>query len=196
MPDYRRRFQPGGTYFFTLVTEARAPILCTPLARVVLHKVIVECAATRPFTLDAMVLLPDHAHAMLTLPPGDSKYSTRLAFIKARFTHEWLKAGGVEQRRTGSRVWNRRRGVWQRRFWEHLIRDTDDRNRHLDYIHYNPVKHGHVVCPHAWQYSTFDRHVESDAYGRDWMCACDGRIVTPPVCEGLHEANIEMQTGE
>ena len=185
MPDYRRVFQPGGTFFFTLVTEGRAPILCTDLARSILHKVIVECNASRPFHPDAMILLPDHMHALLTLPPGDTDYSTRWAYIKARFTHHWLAAGGAEQRRTGSRVWNRRRGVWQRRFWEHLIRDREDRNGHLDYIHYNAVKHGLAACPHAWPYSTFDKYVRSDAYEAQWMCGCDGAAGDAAVIRGI-----------
>ena len=81
---------------------------------------------------------------MLTLPSEDTDYSTRWAFIKSRFTHAWLKAGGVEQWRTGSRLAHRRRGVWQRRFWEHLITDQDDFNLHLDYMHYNAVRYGEV----------------------------------------------------
>ena len=95
MPDYRRSYQPGGTYFFTVVTEGRAPILCGDLARSILHTAIAECASQRPFSLDAIILLPDHLHAQWTLPPDDWDYSTRWASIKSRFTHEWLAFGDL-----------------------------------------------------------------------------------------------------
>ena len=192
MPDYRRAFEPGGTYFFTLVTEGRAPILCTDLARPILHRAIAECRRSRPFDLEAMILLPDHLHTLWTLAPGDSDFSTRLAAIKARFTHDWLEAGGAEQRRTGSRIHGRRRGVWQRRFWEHVVRDEDDYARHFDYLHHNPVKHAYVKCPHAWPYSTFEKWVGRRAYEPTWHCACDGRVVTRPSFAGLNETQIEM----
>ena len=192
MPDYRRAFEPGGTFFSTLVTEGRAPILCTELARSLLHDCIAECARTRPFVLEGMVLLPDHVHAMLTLPPGDTDFSTRWSFIKARFSHEWIAHGGVEQRRTGSRVANRRRGVWQRRFWEHVIRDRHDRAIHWDYMHYNPVKHGLATCPHGWPYSTFGKWVGRCAYEADWQCTCDGRSSTAPSWANLDLRAIEM----
>ena len=192
MPDYRRAYEPGGTFFFTLVAEGRAPILCDDLARPILHKAIAECAASRPFTLDGFILLPDHLHAMLTLPPGDADYSTRWAFIKARFTREWLGAGGAERPRTGSRLWNRRRGVWQRRFWEHRVRDQDDYRCHLDYLHYNPVKHGLTACPHAWPYSTFSKWVARRGYDEHWQCTCDGRVASRLQLGGLNETAIEM----
>jgi putative transposase len=191
MPDYRRARRPGGRFFFTLVTEGRAPILCTETARSILHRALAECAATRPFVLDAMVLLPDHLHGMWTLPSGDSDYSTRWAFIRSRFTHEWLGAGGAEERRTGSRIFNRRRGVWQRHFWEHLIDDEDDFEQHLNYLHYNPVKHGYTACPHLWPFSSFQKWVSRGAYEGGWSCACDGRVVVPPAF-AVNEAAIEM----
>jgi putative transposase len=129
--------------------------------------------------LDAIVLLPDHLHAIWTLPPGDADFSIRWAAIKADFTRHWIAAGGNEQRRTGSRLHERRRGVWQRRFWEHHIRDEADFQHHLDYLHYNPVKHGLASCPHAWPYSTFDQWVAQRAYESQWMCACGGQSVKP-----------------
>ena len=192
MPDYRRAYRPGGTFFFTLVTEGRAPIFSSETARHLLRRAIEECRSTRPFDPVALVLLPDHAHAMWTLPPNDSNYSIRWAAIKARFTHDWLEAGGSEQRRTGSRVHDRRRGVWQRRFWEHVIRDEDDYAHHLNYLHFNPVKHGLSQCPHAWPFSTFPKWVRRRMYEPTWQCVCDGR--TPPRLEfeGLDESAIEM----
>jgi putative transposase len=192
MPDYRRAYEPGGTFFFTVVTERRAPLLCTETARSILRGIIAECQKARPFALEAIVLLPDHLHALWALPDGDSDYSTRWASIKARFTHEWLATGGQEQRRTGSRVRSRRRGVLQRRFWEHLIRDEEDFARHLDYIHYNPVKHGQVACPHAWPYSSLDKWVGRGVYEASWLCMCNGETVTPPKFEGLDQRAIEL----
>jgi putative transposase len=115
-----------------------------------------------------------------------------LAFIKARFTHEWLESGGAERPRTGSRIFNRRRGVWQRHFWEHLIRDPRDFEHHVDYIHYNPVKHEHVTCPHAWEYSSFHQWAARNSYEPDWCCACDGNLVVPPSFSDLDEIAMEM----
>jgi putative transposase len=180
MPSYRRIHCPGGTFFFTLVTEARAPILCTELARPLLHAAIAQCARVRPFTLKAIVLLPDHLHLLMSLPPDDADYSTRLASIKAAFTHAYLAAGGVEQPRSNARLRKRRRGVWQRWFWEHRIRDQADCNNHLNYIHYNPVHHNHVPCPHAWAYSSFERHVQQGVYRTDWLCQCNGNASDLP----------------
>jgi putative transposase len=179
MPWYRRYFKPGGTFFFTLVTEGRAPFLCDDSARRILHDAIDLCRQTRPFTLDAIVLLPDHLHAIWTLPDNDADFSTRWAFIKSTFTRHWLAAGGRERPRSASRLRTRRRGVWQRQFWEHCLRDENDLHRHLDYIHYNPVKHALAPCPHAWPWSTFPRFVDRLCYDPAWLCTCDGRHPTP-----------------
>ncbi len=127
-----------------------------------------------------MVLLPDHLHALWTLPPGDADFSTRFAVVKKSFTEQWLRLGGHESAISAANSRDRRRGVWQRRFWEHVIRDQDDLNNHLDYIHYNPVKHALATCPHAWPYSTFTRWVKKSSYADDWCCSCDGRAATAP----------------
>src|SRR5690348_16773147 len=119
MPNYRRAFRPGGTFFYTLVTYRRARFLCDELARTLLRRAIDACRAVSPFDVDAFVLLPDHAHAMWTLPEGDADFSSRWSRIKKRFTDEWVAAGGWEGAVSDSRRHNRRRGVWQRRFWEH-----------------------------------------------------------------------------
>jgi putative transposase len=150
MPNFRRQHVSGGTYFFTLVTENRRAILCTESARSILHRAIDDCRRDRPFDAVAIVLLPDHLHAIWTLPHGDAGFSIRWARIKAQFTREWLTHGGQEQGRSSSRLQQRRRGVWQRRFWEHLIRDAKDYESHFHYIHYNPVKHEVVRCPHEY----------------------------------------------
>jgi putative transposase len=126
----------------------------------------------------------------MALPDGDSDFSTRLASMKAQFTHAYLAAGGAEQRRTGSRIGHRSRGVWQRRFWEHAIRDDVDFNHHLDYIHYNPVKHRLATCPHAWPHSTFGRWVRRGGYASDWLCTCAGK--TPCIPDFSTLAGAEM----
>lgn len=180
MPRYRRATRPGGTFFFTLVTEDRAPILTSDLARPILHRAIDACVERRPFTLDAIVLLPDHLHLMLTLPDNETDYSTRIASIKATFTRAYLQAGGAERPRFPSRIRQRRRGIWQRWFWEHEIHDRNDYNNHLDYICYNPVKHGLVRCPHAWAFSSFTRLVHRRSYDPDWQCRCGQHAPEPP----------------
>jgi putative transposase len=191
MPQYRREWIPGGTFFFTLVTEGRAPLFADELARNQLHDAMKECGQHRPFTLEAIVLLPDYLHLLLTLPDGDSDFSTRIASIKAMFTQSHLATGGIEQSRSDSRQTKRRRGVWQRWFWEHAIRDEKDYNSHLDYIHYNPIKHGYVACPHLWQFSSFARHVANKNYDSIWQCTCEERPATPPIFNQLPTDNME-----
>jgi putative transposase len=180
MPEYRRAFAPGGTFFFTLVTERRQPLFADATARVLLRRAFAFTMRRWPLTLDAIVLLPDHLHTIWTLPDGDSDFSTRWSALKRVFTQSWLGTGGPEQPRSASRRHNRRRGVWQRRFWEHLIRDETDFERHCDYIHYNPVKHGLVRCPHEWPYSSFRRFVRDGRYEADWACACRKPRREPP----------------
>jgi putative transposase len=192
MPNYRRAFLPGGTFFFTLVTHDRRPILCEPAARAMLHGAFDECRRERPFDLLAVVLLPDHLHAIWRLPAGDPDYASRWSFIKSAFTRGWLAAGGAESAVSASRRRNRRRGVWQRRFWEHCLRDQDDLNRHADYIHYNPVKHGFARCPHEWEWSSFERWMGANFYERDWCCVCnDNRVFEPPDFSWANEFDLE-----
>ena len=182
---------PGGTYFFTLVTEGRESFLCSDLARKLLRESIDACRTDRPFDADAFVLLPDHLHAIWTLPPGYADFSGRWAAIKARFTRGWIDAGCGEQPTSGSRLRHRHRGVWQRRFWEHWIRGNDDFAAHLDYVHFNPVKHGLVTCPHLWPYSTFPKWVQRGIYAPDWMCVCNGKTITPPTFDELSGMELE-----
>jgi putative transposase len=111
MPQYRRLLRPGGTVFITIVTERRAPILTDPTSRDLLRAAIDNCRRDRPFDIDAIVLLPDHWHLLLTLPPNDADYPTRIASIKANFTRQYLATGGCEQPRSSSRIRTRRRGV-------------------------------------------------------------------------------------
>lgn len=191
MPNYRRAIRPGGTFFFTLVTYGRAPFLCEPAARRTLREAISGCREVMPFEIDAFVLLPDHLHAIWTLPEGDGDFSKRWGVIKKRFTQEWTAGGGWQGVVSESRVDNRRRGVWQRRFWEHVIRDERDYQKHLDYVHYNPVKHGRVACPHLWEWSSFRRWVGKGGYAGDWSCACDGRTVNKLDFNGLNLTAME-----
>jgi putative transposase len=168
MPDYRRWYVPGGTYFFTVVTHGRRPILTTDVARKCLREAMQEEFDVRPVKVMAIVLLPDHLHAIWTLPPGDAEYSLRWSRIKERFTKSYLASGGTEAPVSKSRVTHRERGVWQRRFWEHVVRDEDDLKHCADYIHSNPVKHGLVKSPCDYPYSSFLQWVTSGDYQLDW----------------------------
>jgi putative transposase len=170
MPNYRRAFVPGGTYFFTVVTHRRRPLFGDERYRTLLGTAMRTCRQDWPFTVDAMVLLPDHLHAIWTLPPGDDRYSGRWSVIKRTFTQWFLAEGGIDGEVSAGKRREHRRGVWQRRFWEHTIADEDDFQSHFDYIHYNPVKHGYVRCPHQWPASTFHRWVEHGVYPHDWAC--------------------------
>ena len=180
MPDYRRVFQPGGTFFFTLVTARRRPIFSSEGARRNLHVAMRDVQTQRPFEIIAIVLLSEHLHCVWRLPDDDGDFSTRWACIKAGFSHLWLAAGGSEVPVSPNRRRHRERGVWQERFWEHMIRDEEDMIRHVNYIHYNPVKHGLVRCPHAWPHSSFHKWVKEGYYREDWLCDCDRPSIVQP----------------
>ena len=147
MPNYRRFTVPGSTLFFTVVTYQRRPFLTEPLARRCLREAFQRVRARRPFEIPAIVLLPDHLHALWILPPGDADYSVRWRRIKEEFTERYQRQGGTESPLSDSRQRRKERGIWQRRFWGHTIQDDEDFERHVDYIHYNPVKHGLAACP-------------------------------------------------
>ena len=176
MPNYRRLYVPGGTYFFTVVTHLRSPIFANASWRKTLGEAIRKIQAKRPFRVDAIVLLPDHLHSVWSLPEGDANYSTRWRRIKEEFTREFLKLGGVEGDRNDSRIERDERGVWQRRFWEHCCEDSDDMNGCLDYCHWNPVKHGLVQRVQDYPYSSFHRYVKEGIYPLNWGAAdpCPG----------------------
>lgn len=178
MPDYRRAIVPGGTFFFTLVTAVRAPIFAQAPAITLLRSLLRACRQRWPMEIEAIVVLPDHLHTIWTCPTGDSAYSMRWGWVKKEFTKHWLAQGNAERARTHGQQREGRRGVWQPRFWEHMIRDEHDFARHVNYIHYNPVKHGLVQCPHQWRWSSFHTWVERDAIAQDWACGCkDGEAV-------------------
>jgi putative transposase len=127
-----------------------------------------QCLADWPFRVNAIVLLPDHLHTIWTLPLGDDRYSGRWSVIKKSFTSQFLAAGGIDWSVSDGKRQEGRRGVWQRRFWEHVIEDEDDFEKHFDYIHYNPVKHQLANCPSDWEPSSFHRWVKQGVYEEGW----------------------------
>jgi putative transposase len=168
MPNYRRSYVKGGTYFFTVNTSHRQPILTHPRVRAILRKAVIEARNRYPFEINAWALLPDHLHCIWTLPGNDKDYSGRWAFIK-RFTTKHCKELFENQNLlTNSNIKRSESTIWQRRFWEHLIRDEEDYIAHTDYIYWNPVKHGYVKRARDWPYSTFHRDVKQGIYHRDW----------------------------
>ncbi|KPL76882.1 hypothetical protein ADN00_09780 [Ornatilinea apprima] len=168
MPNYHRAWSPGGTYFFTLVTHQRRPIFTEEMARQTLHQAImVGMQRVGDFQVDAFCLLPDHLHCIWTLPENDSDYATRWKVIKAWFSRTYRKQGGKSAAINASMAQKGELGIWQRRYWEHFIRDLDDLKRHIDYIHYNPVKHGLVQSVADWPWSTFHRFVKDGFYPAD-----------------------------
>ena len=168
MPNYRRARTAGGTYFFTVVTEGRQPIFTIPAARAALRDAIEQVRRQYPFVIDAWVLLPEHIHCLWTLPEGDSDFSGRWGMIKAGFSKQMKSSLASDGTVSRSRQRHREVSIWQRRFWEHQIRDDEDFRRHTDYIHYNPVKHGWVTCASDWPYSTFRRYVAAGVYPATW----------------------------
>jgi putative transposase len=168
MTRYRRATIGGGTFFFTVVTYRRRRFLTDPPPRQWLREAIEATRADHPFDIDAWVLLPDHLHCIWTLPQGDADYSTRWALIKGRFTKQAKPLLQREDWITESKRKHREGTVWQRRFWEHSIRDERDFEAHLSYIHFNPVKHGVVERAADWPFSTFHRYVQAGVYPMDW----------------------------
>src|SRR5207248_6564114 len=164
----KRNRTPGGVYFFTVVTHERRPILTTDLGRACLREAFRAEQARAPFDLFAVVLLPDHLHAVWVLPAGDADYSARWGKIKESFPRAYLARGGGEGKMSANRARHRERGVWQHRFWEHTVRDEDDLERCVNYIHWNPVKHGLVARVRDYPWSSFARFVRSGDYDIDW----------------------------
>jgi REP-associated tyrosine transposase len=164
MPNYRRAFVPGGCWFFTVnLLERRQTLLVDRIAS--LREAVAAVRQSHAFTIDAFVVLPDHLHAIWSLPPDDCDFSMRWLLIKSRFarslpTRERLGAG---------RVARHERGIWQRRFWEHLIRDEADYARHVEYCYINPLKHGLVARVRDWPYSSFHRDVRAGLFPEDWV---------------------------
>jgi putative transposase len=165
MRRYVRSWTPGATYFFTLTLQERGS------RHLVDHVAALRAAFTavkvrRPFQIDAMVVMPDHLHALWTLPEDDADFATRWMLIKKAFT----LATASDVPRRGSKG---ERSLWQRRYWEHQIRDKDDFARHVDYIHFNPVKHGFVQRAGDWPHSSFHRFVADGRIAADWGLAAE-----------------------
>jgi len=164
MPNYRRAWVPGGTWFFTVnLLRRRGNDL---LVRHVdaLREVVAAVKRRHPFTIQAFVVLPDHLHCVLELPHGDADFALRWRLIKSDFSKRIART----EARSASRAARGERGIWQRRFWEHCIRDEPDFAAHVNYVHINPFKHGLVDRVVDWPHSTFHRWVERGAYPTDW----------------------------
>lgn len=168
MPNYRRANTGGGTYFFTVVTYRRQPFLCDEIVRNALREAIRTTQTSHPFTIDAWVLLPDHLHCIWTLPPGDANFGVRWAMIKRFVTKSCASNLQRDEWLNKSKQCRNESTIWQRRFWEHQIRDDLDRETHMHYLHYNPVKHGYVKAVSDWPFSTFHRYVGQGTYTEDW----------------------------
>lgn len=154
MTNYRRIFVPGGRYFFTVnLADRRAQLLTDHIDLLV--AAFRDTRSRHPFTTEAIVVLPDHLHAIWTLPDGDADFPTRWRLIKSAFSRRLPRSEPV----TESRKTKGERGIWQRRYWEHLLRDDDDFGRHVDYIHANPVKHGHAKSAADWPFSSYHRMI-------------------------------------
>jgi putative transposase len=163
MPNYRRVRVPGGTFFFTVnLLERRRALLVDHIDA--LRSAFEDARKARPFTTIAIVVLPDHLHCVWRLPENDCDNATRWRQIKTAF----VKAMPCGERRSSRRELKGERGIWQRRYWEHLIRDERDFRSHIDYIHFNPVKHGHVSRVIDWPYSSFHRWVRNGQLPADW----------------------------
>ena len=163
MTSYRRNRVPGATYFFTVnLLDRRSRLLCDQIDA--LREAVRQVRGCAPFHIDAWVVLPEHMHCVWTLPDGDTDFSSRWRAIKSAFSRS---VAGVE-RRSASRAGKGERGIWQRRFWEHTIRDDRDYAAHVDYVHFNPVKHGLVAGAQDWPYSSFRRAVVLGVYRASW----------------------------
>ena len=154
---------PGATYFFTVTCANRKHALLIENIDL-LRKTFRRVKTNHPFKIDAIVVLPEHLHCIWTLPENDADYKTRWSLIKSGFSRQI--AGG--EKRSISQINRGERNIWQRRYWEHLIRDEHDFQRHVDYIHWNPVKHGHVSRVRDWQYSSFRKFVKRGDYPLSW----------------------------
>ena len=168
MPNYRRSKLAGGTYFLTQVTYQREPWLVSEIGRKALREGIQRVQAKHPFSIEAFVLMPEHFHCLWTMPEGDHDFSLRMRLIKTFVTKHYGQKLAINHEISASRQKRKESNLWQRRFWEHLIRDEADYHRLLDYIHYNPVKHGLCKQVKDWQYSSFHRYVAKGRYPRDW----------------------------
>ncbi len=191
MPQFIRADIPGATCFFTVNTYGRRAIFERSTARALLREAIKRTRSVWPFEVDAFVLLPDHLHCMWTLPEGDHDFSTRWRKIKECFTRSFIERGGTAWKISTGQQRKGQRGVWQQRFWEHVVRDDLDYENHMNYIHFNPIKHGHTRCAHAWAWSTFHKWVQRGAYHANWCCACGKRNYHAPDFSAIRDSVAE-----
>jgi len=164
--EYRRATEKGGSYFFTVNLADRSTSLLTENVGL-LRSTIRTVRTAHPFELTAIVVMPEHLHCIWQLPVGDADYSVRWALIKAGFSRGLPRGESIAK----SRIGRRERGIWQRRYWEHLIRDENDLRRHIDYIHFNPVKHGYVQRAADWQWSSLHQFVRDGRLPPNWGLA-------------------------
>ncbi len=180
---YRRARIAGATYFFTVVTEGRRPIFRDDSVVAMFETGLNRIKDRHWFNVDAYVVLPDHIHTLWTLPEGDANFSTRWRLIKEAFTKAYIRDHSPMEQ-SASRHAKGEQPIWQRRFWEHVIRDEADYAAHVDYIHYNPVRHGLVSAARDWPHSSFSQWVEQGAYQPHWG---SGDMPALPEWAGRHE---------
>ena len=172
MSNYRRLFIPGGTWFFTvnLLQRQNNNLLIQEID--LLRNTVKSVRNRYPFQINAWVVLPEHMHAVWTLPVNDTDFSTRWRLIKSGFSRGLPKT----EYRSAVRIAANERGIWQRHFWEHAIRDEADYQQHIDYIHVNPLKHKLVSQVKDWPYSSFHRYVERGIYPTNWCGEMDFEV--------------------
>jgi putative transposase len=167
------------------------PLFAEPENVRLLRAALRAVLAQWPFEVVAAVILPDHLHFIWALPPGDDAYARRLGRLKALFSSTYKATQPASLPPSRSRSKHRESNVWRRRYWEHAIHDEDDLKHHLDYIHYNPVKHGVAACHHAWPFSSFSRWVDQGEYDAGWGCRCNGREPAAMTFHGLDDSTGE-----
>lgn len=172
MRTYKRIWVPGGCYFFTvnLADRENNSFLVDHID--VLRRTFKAVQTSHPFVMDAIVVLPEHLHCIWRLPQGDKRFDLRWGMIKAAFSRSFA----IEECVSATRLRRRERGIWQRRYWEHAIRDEQDWRNHVDYIHYNPVKHGHVMRARDWPHSSFHKYMNKGMYPDDWVSTESGEL--------------------
>ena len=169
---YRRTMVPKATYFFTVNLQNRKSNLL--IKRIdALKFAFRKVQQNHPFYIDAIVIMPDHWHMIMTLPEDDMAYPTRLSLIKSTFSRQIESYEIISQ----SRKNKRERGIWQRRYWEHIIQDAKDYEHHVNYIHFNPVKHGYVLNPSDWKYSSIHRFIHNGILTKSWVCNEDFNVL-------------------
>lgn len=177
MRTYIRADAAGATYFFTLTLQDRSARWLVDHIDV-LRAAVKHVKARHPFDIEAMVVLPEHLHALWRLPVDDKDFSTRWMLVKQTFTQLLMANGVLDDASGAQRGLKKERNLWQRRFWEHQIRDEDDFARHVEYIHYNPVKHGWVSRAVEWPHSSLHRFIREGRLAADWgiSAAIDGQF--------------------